>query len=1276
MAGGTINLAVKTTNDNSGLKAASADLDALGRSAATAGSGVEDFDKKQAAAAKNLSDGLVKASALASVGILAIGGMAIKTAADFEHSMSQVAAVSGATGAELTKLKDLGKDIGADTAFSARDAAAAMEELAAGGRSVTQILGGEARAAVDLAAAGNYGLADSGKTIATVMDVWKNTQISTNDVVNRLAGAANASRFGVDDMSQAIAQAGGVAAQMEVSFEDFSTAIAMSASSFASGSDAGTSYKTFLLGLDGSTDKAKDKIAELNLQFRDQSGALKGTADIAQELSDKVGILGEAEQVAALKVIFGNDAYRTAASMMDGAGEAATRVNDILSNTNAADIAATRMNNAKGAFEEFKGSAETLAISLGEKALPAMTGAADAGVAMLNGFAGLPESTQGLALAGAALAISAPAAAAGISKLASMASLLSTGAGRAQIGVGGLAVGVTALAVGVDLLLTKTTGAGLIDRVFGDVGRAEAQARAIREIDMALDGLAMSADPVEMLMKQLAADAEIFGIEAVAAGNNVNMFANYIGGSDARLFGFNVGLSDGVDKFKLYEERVRATGEAMLTAGASTTELYRASQALPPELKRIFDETVGLEEKTAALGDAAWDASEAFINGAAPAFTAVADTAPPATTALDDFRAGLEEGAKWADELGARLDILAGRFGSLDPQMAINNINLAILKDELADVTRAGGDYSERLGMTTGQMKDQIKAIEDSSAAMAENEDAYGTLMGEMEKLSGPAGMVSGAVLNIDDAIQTTIGSSEDQIEAMGEVGQAMGALATGDIPTVVAALMTIGEKSPEAMKAFVDGITDPAKKEAIISHIETIAPAVGATLRPAMKTAGEEGGAALGEGAVTTIAGWGDAVFTAGEGLGNSAGDGMAAGIRAKVDDVATEAWNMVRAALGSAAAAQESRSPALKYLRLGRWAGEGYALGLKESEPLVGKAASEMVGAGAKGATDANGYFWGDNFIWDGTNLGTKTGTGSPPPGLTSAGPKPAKPTASNPGIYDPVRLGTAPPPGPAKLPLVSVGNNVYWDPNTETFVNGATNMPGTDATWNPATGELGTDAIQANGGLTVYQGSDGKWRRLLSDELATNADGTWRTERDRLDAIAYQSRAQAVKGPWITGGIHTIGGSEDGTSRGGTMGVTGAYMAGYMGILQDQAIAARMRQNTLGHGAISDRFYNYGQDMSIHDFSKSYGSTGLDAPGIDPWHPNAMVGGGTRYWQSKPGSAEGGEWAVASRRSSSGGEKTVIVNVNAMDSQSFLRYAPQIREALRQDDKRGGG
>lgn len=1245
MAGGTINLAVKTTNDSAGLKAAQSDFEAFGGK-------------------------ITAVSAIATGGMLALAGGAVKMAADYQQSMSQVAAVSGATGAELEKLKTLGKDIGADTAFSARDAALAMGELAAGGRSVTQILGGEARAAVDLAAAGNYGLAESGRTIATVMDVWKDSQISTNDVVNRLAGAANASRFGVEDMSQAVAQAGGVAAQMGVSFEDFTTAIAMSASSFASGSDAGTSYKTMLLNLDGTTDKAKSKIAELNLQFREQDGAIKSTRDIAQELADKVGILGEAEQTAALKVIFGNDAYRTAAAMMDGAGEAATRVNDVLSNTNAADIAATRMDNAKGSFEEFKGSAETLAISLGDKALPAMTNIADAGVAMINGFGGLPESTQQLGLGMVALATAAPAAAAGISKAAAAVKTIKETGMPAGAALSGIALGIGAVLLVADGLTKKFADKSLVDFIFG-TGESNAYKNFVAGSQQIME----ANNAVGKSTTELQAALQNFYEEEARAADHAATNAQKWGNNGAML-------KLVAEDYGRQEERVRAVIAALEAADAPAAKWLEFYKSLSPAMQDVMDKN-GTYQRILTEGAAAVQASAAAdleqidaLKSLAREYGAVADAAPPATTALQDFTAGLEEGANWADELNGRLDTLAGRFGSLDPQMAINNINLAILKEELADVTAAGGEFSERLGMTTDEMAAQIAVLDGSNAALGENEEAYRTLMGEMEKLAGPAGAVSGAVLNIDAAIQAANLSAEDQIEVAGQVGQALSALATGDIPGVVAALLTIGETSPAAMQAFVDGITDPAKKAAIISHIETIAPEVGATLRPAMKTAGEEGGAALGQGAVTGISGEEQAVFTAGVGLGGQAAAGLAAGIDNNTWMAIEAGARLAGATMAEVAALLEIMSPSRKFMEFGRLSGEGYALGLKQSEPMVAKAASEMVEAGYNEAREQERREYVEWREWrarmdrDETAADARRAGGGYGNDDVGAARLPIAP-----GPGGTMQPGT--PPAPPKLPLQKVGQDVYWDPNTGTFVNGATNMPGTDATWNPATGELGTDAIQANGGLSVYKNSDGTWRDVITDELATNPDGTFKTARYQQDAVAYQSRAQAVKGPWITGGIHTIGGGPGENQAGATMGVTGAYMSGYMGMIQDQYNQYIKRQNELGHGALSDRFYNYGQDMSDSNYGKkTYESTGLATPGIDPWHPAAMVGGGTRYWQSKPGSAEGGEWAFAMRRQGQGGEKPpVVINVQAMDSQSFLRAMPQIREAMRQDEKRGG-
>ena len=65
--------------------------------------------------------------------VTAVGVAAVKTASDFDASMSQVAAVSGATGEDFDKLRAKAREMGAKTKFSASEAADAMNYMAMAG---------------------------------------------------------------------------------------------------------------------------------------------------------------------------------------------------------------------------------------------------------------------------------------------------------------------------------------------------------------------------------------------------------------------------------------------------------------------------------------------------------------------------------------------------------------------------------------------------------------------------------------------------------------------------------------------------------------------------------------------------------------------------------------------------------------------------------------------------------------------------------------------------------------------------------------------------------------------------------------------------------------------------------------------------------------------------------------------------------------------------------------------------------------------------------------
>lgn len=323
---------------------------------------------------KEIAGGILAAEVAMKAFNTAVNGLtgSIKVAADFEKTMSSVGAVSQATTQELKGLGDEAKRIGKDTMFGATEAAGAMEILAANGISARDIMGGAADAAATLAAAGGTNLAQAADTVSTSMAIWgANTQDLT-EYVNRLAGAANVSRFGVEDMSQAIAQGGGVAAASGVDFGDFAATIAATASSFSSGSDAGTSFKTFLQRLAAPSKEGAQLMKELGINAFDATGQMRPMGEVVQQLHDSLGVMSDAQRSAAASTIFGSDAMRTAMSLSGMTREEYEKLSATMKDTSAQDIAKQRTDNLAGAWENLMGAIETIQIEIGEKLIPVL----------------------------------------------------------------------------------------------------------------------------------------------------------------------------------------------------------------------------------------------------------------------------------------------------------------------------------------------------------------------------------------------------------------------------------------------------------------------------------------------------------------------------------------------------------------------------------------------------------------------------------------------------------------------------------------------------------------------------------------------------------------------------------------------------------------------------------------------------------------------------------------------------------------------------------------
>lgn len=338
----------------------------LGQARTAAGELRGELDK---AARAGKLDAVADQATRMGIGLAGAFGLAVGAAAKFDKQMSEVAAVSNAAGDELDRMRQAALKAGADTAFSATEAAKAEAELAKAGLATSDILGGALSGSLSLAAAGSLDLAESADIAAKTMNVFKLRGGDVGHIADVLAAAANKSATDVHEMGEALKQGGLAASGAGMSLEETVGTLAAFADRALVGSDAGTSLKTALMMLQAPSGKAADTMAELGIAAYDANGNFVGTTKLAGQLQTALGKLTQEQRNAALATIFGADGMR-AANVLYELGEKGVSdyVKAVDDQGAAADVAAKKMDNLAGDVEKLRGSLETMAIEAGSGA--------------------------------------------------------------------------------------------------------------------------------------------------------------------------------------------------------------------------------------------------------------------------------------------------------------------------------------------------------------------------------------------------------------------------------------------------------------------------------------------------------------------------------------------------------------------------------------------------------------------------------------------------------------------------------------------------------------------------------------------------------------------------------------------------------------------------------------------------------------------------------------------------------------------------------------------
>lgn len=302
------------------------------------------------------------------LGIAAAAGVALAIAkyAEFDQAMSNVQAATQASAEDQAKLSAAALEAGATTVFSATESANAIEELSKAGLSTADVLGGALRGSLDLASAGQLGVARAAEISATALQQFNLKGSEAGHVADVLAAGAGKAMGSVDDLANALKFVGPVANSMGISLEETTGTLALFAQQGIIGEQAGTSLRGVLASLTSPSSIARKEIEKLGITLYDSQGGFLGLENAAGELSKAYGTMDDATRDASLGIIFGRETVTAATTLYQAGAEGVAEWTAAVDDSGyAAQVARDRLDNLAGDVEALGGAFDTALIQTG-----------------------------------------------------------------------------------------------------------------------------------------------------------------------------------------------------------------------------------------------------------------------------------------------------------------------------------------------------------------------------------------------------------------------------------------------------------------------------------------------------------------------------------------------------------------------------------------------------------------------------------------------------------------------------------------------------------------------------------------------------------------------------------------------------------------------------------------------------------------------------------------------------------------------------------------------
>lgn len=723
--------------------------------------------------------------------IVGVGVAAVKTASDFDTSMSKVRALSGATGDDYDRLRDKAREMGATTKYSATESADALGYMALAGWDTNQMVDG-LDGVMNLAAASGMDLAEASDIVTDYLSAFGLEAADATKMADEMAYAQAHSNTTTTQLGEAF---GNSAARMHTAGQSMETTTALLeafANQGTKGSEAGTQLAATMRDIGNAMEDGHIQIGDTSIAVQDQNGNFRNLIDILADVEAATEGMGTAEKQAALQAVFTRNSYNAVSQALTEGTANIKQYEQELYNANgtAKTMAEVMEDNLAGQITKLKSAVQELGISLGDTLVPMVRKGVEWLQGMVDKFNALDDTTKenivkfGLVAAaiGPVLTVVGKATS-GIGSLVSTFGTLS--AGMASIPFLPVTLAITGVATAIGLVVAANAEQEKAYReaneeIYATIDASEEARKSMEKtgnaigtaFDEAEDSIAMATERAEMAtsmvdrLEELVSAEKLSSAEMIEAKSIVaQLNAAYPGlnaeiDENGRLLGTSTEEMRGFIDNALEMATIEAKQQALKNTMQELTDAITAKVEAQAREKQITEELQNAEESYAAAIAELNAARESGEISASEYGYRIINLNNERSKSINDLKTEQTALTEQTDELNAQIQAGTDKYNAekeiIDETTGAltDNANAA---GETAEATEAVGDAAQD---TAGDVEEMAKTAQQAYDDMYED---------AMKSVQGQVGLFDTLSTEYDQTMDSMIAAQESQITAMND---------------------------------------------------------------------------------------------------------------------------------------------------------------------------------------------------------------------------------------------------------------------------------------------------------------------------------------------------------------------------------------------------------------------------------------------------------------------------------------------------------------------------